>query len=101
MSVARETAKRGQPCEARTDGAGFSPAPRNFRLGILLLLTSCGAQPEAESFPKADRPVAPIVADSFSTEDVRDRMGEATQVIELAGVKPGMWVADVGAGEGY
>ena len=28
-------------------------------------------------------------------------MGEATKVIELAGVAPGMWVADVGAGEGY
>ena len=72
------------------------------RLVVLaLLLASCRAQPEEERFPKADRPVAPIVADSFSTEDVRDRMGEATRVIELAGVKPGMWVADVGAGEGY
>jgi ubiquinone/menaquinone biosynthesis C-methylase UbiE len=28
-------------------------------------------------------------------------MGEAARVIELAGVKPGMWVADVGAGTGY
>ena len=66
-----------------------------------LLLASCREQPGEERFPKADRPVAPIVADSFSTEDVRDRMGEASRVIELAGVKPGMWVADVGAGEGY
>ncbi len=65
------------------------------------LLTSCRAQPEQDRFPKPHRPVAAIVADTFSTEDVRDRMGEATRVIDLAGVRPGMWVADVGAGEGY
>jgi ubiquinone/menaquinone biosynthesis C-methylase UbiE len=41
------------------------------------------------------------VSDTFSTEDARDRVGEAEQVMELAGVKPGMSVADVGAGEGY
>ena len=45
--------------------------------------------------------MAPIVGDSFSTEDARDRVGEAEQVAQLAGVSPGMWVADVGAGEGY
>lgn len=65
------------------------------------LLASCRAEPEQERFPKAQRPVAAIVADTFSTEQVRDRMGEASRVIELAGVKPGMWVADIGAGEGY
>src|SRR3569623_1742846 len=65
------------------------------------LLASCRAQPKEDSFPKADRPVAAIVGDSFSTEDARDRMGEFEKVIELGGVKPGMWVADVGAGEGY
>ena len=64
-------------------------------------LASCRAEPDEARFPKADRPVAPIVADAFSTEDVRDRLGEASRVIELAGVTPGMWVADVGAGEGY
>jgi ubiquinone/menaquinone biosynthesis C-methylase UbiE len=45
--------------------------------------------------------VAPIVGDTFSTEDARDRVGEAEQVMHLAGVRAGMWVADVGAGEGY
>ena len=73
-----------------------------FLLAALALLAACRAQPAAEpQFPKAHRPVAPIVGDSFSTEDARDRLGEAEQVMELAGVKPGMWVADVGAGEGY
>lgn len=65
------------------------------------VLAACRQQTAEPGFPKADRDVAPIVGDAFSTEDVRDRVGEATHVIELAGVKPGMWVADVGAGEGY
>lgn len=64
-------------------------------------LASCRQAPEEQRFPEADRDVAPIIGDSFSTEDTRDRLGEAEQVMELAGVQPGMWVADVGAGEGY
>ena len=66
-----------------------------------LLLLSCRSQPTEQRFPSARRDVAPIVGDTFSTEDARDRLGEAQQVMQLAGVKPGMWVADVGAGEGY
>ncbi|HKX91102.1 MAG TPA: methyltransferase domain-containing protein [Sphingomicrobium sp.] len=68
---------------------------------VLLVLAACRATPSEPRFPKADRDVAPIVNDAFSTEDARDRLGEAEQVMELAGVKPGMFVADVGAGEGY
>jgi len=103
VSVAGETANRGQPCEARTDGAGLTPAPRIMVASLLLFLAlaSCRAEPEEQRFPRPHRPVAPIVGDSFSTEDARDRLGEASRVIELAGVKEGMWVADVGAGEGY
>ena len=63
--------------------------------------TSCRQTPDEQRFPKPHRDVAPIVGDSFSTEDARDRLGEAEQVMQLAGIKPGMWVADVGAGEGY
>jgi len=66
-----------------------------------ILLTSCRAQPTEPHFPSAQRPVAPIVNDTFSTEDARDRLGEAEAVMALAGVKAGMRVADVGAGEGY
>lgn len=66
-----------------------------------LALAACRAAPEEPRFPKADRDIAAIVSDSFSTEDVRDRLGEFTRVVQLAGVKPGMWVADVGSGEGY
>ncbi|HEY0163952.1 MAG TPA: methyltransferase domain-containing protein [Sphingomicrobium sp.] len=68
---------------------------------LLLLLAGCRQAPDEQRFPAADRDVSPIVGDSFSTEDTRDRLGEAEQVMELAGVAPGMWVADVGAGEGY
>ena len=68
---------------------------------LALLAASCSAEPKQQIFPKAHRTVAPIVADTFSTEDARDRMGEFERVVGLAGVKPGMWVADVGAGQGY
>jgi len=68
---------------------------------VLLALTSCRAKPSEPHFPSANRDVAPIVGDTFSTEDARDRMGEAEEVMRLAGVKAGMSVADVGAGEGY
>ena len=67
----------------------------------LILLAACRAQPTQPHFPAAQRDVAPLVGDTFSTEDARDRVGEAEEVMELAGVKPGMSVADVGAGEGY
>jgi predicted methyltransferase len=67
----------------------------------VLSLAACRAQPSEPHFPSANRDVAPIVGGTFSTEDARDRAGEAEEVMKLAGVKPGMSVADVGAGEGY
>lgn len=74
---------------------------RGLSIGVAVAcLAACRAQ-EPSIFPKAERPVAPIVSDSFSTEDARDRVGEAEAVIAFAGVKPGMSVADIGAGEGY
>ena len=70
-------------------------------LSLVLALCACRAKPSEPHFPPAHRDVAPIVGEAFSTEDARDRVGEAEQVMELAGIKPGMSVADVGAGEGY
>ena len=67
----------------------------------LVILTACRAEPDPNRFPDAGRDVAPIVSDRFSTEEARDRIGEAEQVMALAGIRPGMSVADVGAGEGY
>jgi ubiquinone/menaquinone biosynthesis C-methylase UbiE len=69
-------------------------------LGALALCACQQATPKTD-FPAAGRDVAPIVGDSFSTEDARDRVGEAEAVIAFAGVTQGMSVADIGAGEGY
>ena len=68
---------------------------------LLLSLASCRQDAPQSGFPNSQRDSAPIVSDSFSTEDARDRLGEAEAVIAFAGVTPGMSVADIGAGEGY
>ena len=67
----------------------------------LLLLGGCEKPPEKSLFPDPKRPVAPIVSSRYSNEDARDSVGEFETVVDLAGVAPGMWIADVGAGEGY
>lgn len=53
------------------------------------------------SFPSADRPVAHIVSARWSNEEARDRLNEAGLVMDKAMIRPGMTVADIGAGEGY
>lgn len=78
---------RGPAPPAESAAAG--PAPR------------AAAGTPADSFPAPSRPVADIVTDTWSSEDARDRAGEAERVMELLGVGPGMRVADVGAGSGY
>jgi ubiquinone/menaquinone biosynthesis C-methylase UbiE len=73
------------------------------------LLAGCDAlapaasdRPEtALAFPSPDRPVASVVSNQFSSEDDRDERGEAKVVMDLADIRPGMTVADIGAGEGY
>lgn len=79
-------------------------------LGLLLALAACSGEPAPFTnltrekplrFPAADRPVATIVSSRWSTEEARDRLNEANQVMDLAGIRPGMTVADIGAGEGY
>ena len=74
----------------------------------LLSLAACRADagdtdraPQNRAFPRADRPVAKVVSTQWSNEELRDRKGEATSVMDEAGVAPGMTVADIGAGEGY
>lgn len=53
------------------------------------------------AFPQPDRPVAAPVSTAFGNEDSRDERGEARIVMELAEIRAGMTVADIGAGEGY
>lgn len=78
-------------------------------LGCVLSLTACdGSKPlfkhhqeKPGPFPAPDRPVAKIVSPRWSTEEARDRLNEAGEVMDKAGIRPGMTVADIGAGEGY
>jgi len=55
----------------------------------------------ANLFPLPHRPVAGIVSEEWSTEEARDRDGEAEQIMNFLGVGPGMRVAGLGAGAGY
>jgi len=55
----------------------------------------------ASSFPKPDRPVAHIVSPIWNNEKARDDADEPRQLVRLLGIKPGMTVADLGAGSGY
>src|SRR5258705_6578033 len=55
----------------------------------------------AGAFPAPRRQVAGIVIDTWRDEQSRDRAGEAERVMRLLGVKPGLDVADIGAGSGY
>jgi ubiquinone/menaquinone biosynthesis C-methylase UbiE len=86
--------------------------PLAFRSIALAVLASfaaaaCKPAPKAErdeiarAFPKADRPVSGLAGNGFSTERDRDDRNEAKTVMDLAAVKPGASVADIGAGEGY
>lgn len=77
-------------------------------LGAGLLAACDGLAPAASgrpesalAFPSPDRPVAEVVSTQFSNEDDRDERGEAQVVMDLADIRPGMTVADIGAGEGY
>ena len=78
-----------------------------FLLGALLLTGACNKQsdsdrPEtAREFPRPYRPVSQLGETSVSTERSRDDRNEATTVMDLAHIAPGMTVADIGAGEGY
>ena len=83
-----------------------------MRLGAALIamlaLTACEAEPvdldrpeTAREFPRAYRPVSDLGKTSVSTEQARDDRNEAQTVMDLAQIRPGMTVADIGAGEGY
>jgi SAM-dependent methyltransferase len=60
-----------------------------------------GVAQEALCFPRPDRPVAGIISPEYSDERTRDRKGEAERVMDRLGVRPGLRVADIGAGLGY
>jgi ubiquinone/menaquinone biosynthesis C-methylase UbiE len=55
----------------------------------------------SRDFPRPYRPVSPASTANASSEETRDDLREAQTVMDLANIKPGMTVADIGAGEGY
>lgn len=55
----------------------------------------------ASEFPRPLRPVSDIVAPRWSDEDDRDNVGEFSRVMQLANIRAGQRVADIGAGDGY
>ncbi|MEP3051648.1 MAG: class I SAM-dependent methyltransferase [Erythrobacter sp.] len=74
----------------------------------IAILSACKPVPSeanrpesALEFPLPDRPVSDLSSNQFSTEDARDRRGEAQKVMDLANIGDGMTIADIGAGEGY
>jgi ubiquinone/menaquinone biosynthesis C-methylase UbiE len=78
-------------------------------LAAMILMGLAACEPRAgddrpatsREFPEAYRPVSELGKTSVSTEQVRDDRNEANTVMELAQIRPGMTVADIGAGEGY
>lgn len=56
---------------------------------------------DAQGFPKPDRPVAGIVSPIWSSGPDRDAVDESGQLIRRLDIRPGMAVADIGAGSGY
>jgi SAM-dependent methyltransferase len=76
-------------------------ALRCLVLSLAGALMACAGASESSRFPRPDRPVAPIVSSAYTTEEQRDGLGEAERVMARLGVKPGLRVADVGAGDGY
>lgn len=98
-----------KPPRFRWRGAGSPTRKWAMFLGMALslALAACNQDTDdqrreaAQPFPRADRPVAPIVSTRWADEETRDRLGEATEIMDRAGIKPGMTVADIGAGEGY
>ena len=63
--------------------------------------TDLDRAPTAREFPRAYRPVSETKGNAFSTEAQRDSLNEAQKVMDLAAIKPGSTVADIGAGDGY
>ena len=95
------------PADSDTPSSQAPGTDGRWCLGFVLvsaaiaLLWCAGVGADALKFPKPDRPVARIISPAYSTEDKRDRHGEAERVMDRLGVRTGLRVADLGAGDGY
>ncbi|HEX8568325.1 MAG TPA: methyltransferase domain-containing protein [Caulobacteraceae bacterium] len=55
----------------------------------------------ASFFPAPARPVAEIVSSVWNSPERRDEVDEAGQLVRALEIRPGMTIADIGAGAGY
>jgi predicted methyltransferase len=77
---------------------------------VASVLCACSKPPVTEGsaptrlpdgFPAPDRPVASSVTPDWSSSPERDAADESGQLIRGLDIRPGMAVADIGAGSGY
>lgn len=87
-------------CASRTEGPERDATTTAAAQPDAILPAASAGEP-ASSFPAPTRPVSDIVAPRWSAEDDRDNDGEFARVVRLAGIRRGMRVADIGAGDGY
>ena len=72
-----------------------------FALVAVTLATSLARAASPQAFPLPQRPVAGIVSPTWGDSAKRDAADEAGQIARRLRLRPGMTVADIGAGSGY
>jgi len=92
-----EASAAGVPRDSGSRTSTVARWPRDT--GVVGHLAPAGLP--ATDFPEPRRPISRIVSPQWSDEATRDAAHEADTVMALLGVRPGMAVADIGAGSGY
>ena len=67
----------------------------------LAALSLVAAAAMSAAFPAVQRPVADIVSPTWGDAATRDAADEVGQITARLAIRPGMTVADIGAGDGY
>jgi ubiquinone/menaquinone biosynthesis C-methylase UbiE len=70
-------------------------------IAALVLAAALAGQPAPASSGDVARPVASIVSPIWSSPERRDQAHEVEQIVARLALRPGMNVADIGAGSGY
>src|SRR5579859_1678717 len=70
-------------------------------LAALILAAPLARAASPAAFPLPQRPVASIVSPTWGDSAKRDAAHEAEQIASRLRLRPGMTVADIGAGSGY
>jgi protein-L-isoaspartate O-methyltransferase len=65
------------------------------------IVSLAAAAAMAAAFPAVQRPVADIVSPTWGDAATRDAADEVGQIATRLAIRPGMTVADIGAGNGY